>query len=364
MTDQVHRVAIIGCGRMGQYYAHVYSELPNTEIVAIAEYNDDRRRAVGERFGVKALYKDVSSLLDEVVPDIAAIITPTKWFKEAVIACAEAGVRGVSTDKPIAARLSDADEMVGTCRERGVIYSGGNLQRAIPEVQEAARRIRAGDYGSLTGALVHGFGGEISGGGCQTIAVLTLLAGSPVEEVIAWGSPPEALQQESDEGLAIDGRMRLQSGLVCPVVGQVDYQGGVSVWSEDALVEWRWNAPRIFRGFDAGGARIEIDPDYGITPYDERDGSQQYLSNSIGHLIAAVESGRESDLVVSGDDLRHALEVAIACKLSALRGSAPVRLPLDDRSLSLHPRPYRWAGGDVDGRPQSVEEVLEFDLTR
>ena len=92
MTDQVHRVAIIGCGRMGQYYAHVYSELPNTEIVAIAEYNDDRRRAVGERFGVKALYKDVSSLLDKVVPDIAAIITPTKWFKEAVIACAEAGV--------------------------------------------------------------------------------------------------------------------------------------------------------------------------------------------------------------------------------------------------------------------------------
>ena len=73
--------------------------LANTEIVAIAEYNDDRRQAVGERFGVEALYKDAESLLNDVVPDIAAIITPTKWFKEAVIACAEAGVRGVSTDK-------------------------------------------------------------------------------------------------------------------------------------------------------------------------------------------------------------------------------------------------------------------------
>ena len=54
MADKL-RVAIIGCGRMGQYYAHVYSQLPNTEIVAIAEYNDDRRRAAGERFGVPAL---------------------------------------------------------------------------------------------------------------------------------------------------------------------------------------------------------------------------------------------------------------------------------------------------------------------
>ena len=364
MTETKHRVAIIGCGRMGQYYAHVYSQLPNTEIVAIAEYNDDRRRAVGERFGIGALYKDVSSLLRNVVPDIAAIITPTRYFKEAVIACAEAGVKGVSTDKPIAARLSDADAMVETCRQRGVIYSGGNLQRAVPEIQEAARRIRSGEYGDLVGSLMHGFGGEISGGGCQTIAVLTLLTNSRVDEVIAWGSPPEALEQEEDAGLTIDGRMRLECGLDCPVVGQVEYPGGLSLWSAEALIRWAWGAPRIFRGFDDRGARIEIDPEYGVAPYDQRDECQKYLVNSIQHLIAAVESGRECDLAISGDDLRHALEVAIACKTSAQRGSVPVKLPLEDRSLCLYPREYRWAGGDVSGRPQSVEEVLQFDATR
>ena len=94
------RVGIIGCGRMGQYFAEVYRALPDTEIVAIAEWNDDRRKVVGERFSVKALFKDVNAMLREVVPDIAAVITPTKFMKEAVIACAEAGVKGVSTDKP------------------------------------------------------------------------------------------------------------------------------------------------------------------------------------------------------------------------------------------------------------------------
>ena len=364
MADAKHRVAIIGCGRLGQYYAHVYSQLPNTEIVAIAEYNDERRTAVGERFGVKALFKDVLSLLKQVVPDIAAIVTPTKYYKEAVIGCAEAGVKGVSTDKPIAARLSDADEMVETCRQHGVIYSGGNLQRAVPEIQQVAKRIREGEYGTLIGAMMHGFDGEISGGGCQAIAVLTLLTNSLVDEVIAWGSPPEALAQENDPGLRIDGRFHLDCGLDCPVIGKVEYRGGLSLWSQDVLIHWAWGAPKIYKGFDSRGSRIEIDPNYGVEPYDERIESEKYLTNSIRHFIASVESGQESDLAVSGDDLRHALEVAVACKTSAVLGSVPLKLPLEDRSLVLYPRDYRWAGGDVTGRPQAVEDVLEFDASK
>ena len=360
MPDTIHRVAIIGCGRMGQYYAHTYSQLPNTEIVAIAEYNDDRRKAAGERFGVSALYKDVSSLLDEVVPDIAAIITPTKFFKEAVIACAEAGVKGLSTDKPIAATLADADQMVETCRQRGVIYSGGNLQRAIPEVQEVARRLCDGDYGTPIGAIMHGLGGEISGGGCQAIAVLTLLADCRVDEVIAWTSSPEVAERE-DDSMTINGRLHLESGIDCPVIGQVDYPAGVSIWSEESLIHWAWNPPRIYQGFNADGSRIEIDPEYGMTPYDQRDGSQKYLENSIVHLIAAVESGQESDLAVSGDNMRHALEVAIACRTSASMGSVPLQLPLEDRTAVMYPTDYRWAGGDTTGDVQAVEEVLEFE---
>ena len=94
------RVGIIGCGRMGQYFAEVYRALPDTELAAIAEWNPERRKIVGERFGVKALYKDVNAMLKEVVPDLAAVITPTKYMKEAVIACAEAGVKGVFTENP------------------------------------------------------------------------------------------------------------------------------------------------------------------------------------------------------------------------------------------------------------------------
>ena len=247
------RVAIVGCGRMGEQYAQAYATYPDTEIVAIAEHDPDRRKDVGERFGVTALYPDVHALLAEVVPDMVAVVTPTKYYKDAVIACAEAGVKGVSTDKPIAAVLADADEMVQTCQARGVVFAGGNLQRAMSEVQEAARRIRAGHYGPIIGASVHRWGGEISGGGCQNISVLRLLADAEVDEVIAWGTPAEALAGDTDEGLIIHGRFHLSNGLDCPVFGTETPYRGVEVWSEDALIRWDWGPPEIFQGYDAHG---------------------------------------------------------------------------------------------------------------
>lgn len=338
------RVAIIGCGRMGQEYAKFYSLLDSTEIVAIAEYNDERRKAVGERFGVKALYKDAEELYQRLseVPDLAVTVLPAKFVKDAVIASAQAGVRGVSTEKPIGARLSDVDKMIDVCAERGVVFHGGNLQSARSDVQEAARWLRRGEFGEVQGASVHGWGGEISGGGCQHIAVLRLLTQAEITEVVAWGKPQEALEADEDTGLIINGRFTLSSGIEAPVFGEPTPFRGVDVWTEDALLRWDWGDEMdIYQGFDENGARVKSDraftpfawPEYG------------YLASSILSFISAVEHGTE--MAISAHDLRQCLEAAIAAKHSALWGSAPLSLPLEDRSLTLYPRPYRWLGGDA-----------------
>ncbi|MDP6505642.1 MAG: hypothetical protein QF886_18620, partial [Planctomycetota bacterium] len=107
----------------------------------------------------------------------------------------------------------------------------------------------------------------------------------------------------------------------------------------------------IYCGFGSEGARIRTEPGY--APYEWSEFG--YLTGSIRSFLSAVETG--SELWISGHDLRQALEAAIAAKLSATLGSVPVNLPLSDRSLSLHPSPYRWEGGDGTGRPQALEEA-------
>jgi predicted dehydrogenase len=351
MAEPKHRVAIIGCGRMGQVYADAYTAYPDTEIVAIAEFSEERRKAVGERFGVKALFPDAESLLRVVVPDVASVVTPVKYTRDAVVACAQAGVKGISAEKPFGGKLLDADEMVDECAARGVVFAGGNLQRAMNEVQEAALRIRKGEFGALKGASIHGFGGEISGGGCQHISVMRLFTDAEVEEVVAWGTPEEQLHGETDE-ILIHGTFRMSSGIDCVVFGTPTPSRGVDVWSEEGLVRWDWAPPQLFNGFNTQGGRVEIDPDYADYQWSEFG----YLTGSLRSFLSAVE-GKGNKLWVTGHDLRQALEVAIAAKVSAKSDSRPVKLPIEDRSMSLLPRPYRWLGGDLAGNPQSLEEA-------
>lgn len=353
------KVALIGCGRMGQHYAEVYNTFEDTELIAIAEYNDDRRKVVGERFGVKALYKDAAELFgrNNLDIDLAAVVLPGKFIKDAVIAAAESGVKGVSTDKPIGARLSDVDEMINACEERGVIFHGGNLQRARHEVQEAAGWIRNGDYGKIVGATVHSWGGEISGGGCQQIAVLRLFTQAEITEIVAWGKPQEALESHEDSGLTINARFTMSTGIGGAIFGDATPQRGVDVWSEDSLVRWDWgNVLEIYQGFDQKGKRIKCDRPF--TPFAWPKFG--YLASSILSFISAVKNGTE--MAISGHDLRQCLEVAIAAKYSALWGNVPLKLPLEDRSLTLYPRPYRWLGGDHSGRSQTAEEAQAYEL--
>ena len=169
-------------------------------------------------------------------------------------------------------------------------------------------------------------------------------------------------------GLNINGRFRLTSGLECQVFGAeaVAPHRGVEVWTEDALVRWdRHGEPltQIFQGFDAKGARKEVDHAYRPWSWDSvskelgplldrighRGSERHYVLAPITSLIDAVAKGIPPR--ITGETQRHALEVAIASKMSAQRGSVPIKLPLEDRSLALYPRPYRWLGGDVSGRP-------------
>lgn len=351
MSSEKLRVAIIGCGRLGQVYADIYSWMEDTEIVAIVERHPERLKAVGKKYGVTALYTDVESMLGDVVPDIAAVVTPTKYYRDPVIACAEAGVKGISTDKPIAATLSAADDMVNVCEQRGAFLSGGALMRAMPELQEAVGWLREGRFGQLTGASVHGWSGEISGSGCHTISVLRLVTNAEVEEVIAWADPSEKLETDCDWEITYNARFKLSNGIDCPVYGtRTEDSCLVEAWSADSLIRAGWKPPEIYQGFDGDGNRLKANVSYSDYGWDEPPHKVNHLMGAIRSLLGAMR-GNEDELWISGRDLRQALEVAIASHISAKRGSVPIRLPLEDRSLTLYPRPYRFVGGD-EGEPE------------
>ena len=334
-------VGIIGCGMMGQTYADAYQAYSDCDLVAIAETNEARRAELAAGYPGVRLYADYQAMLAEGGLDIVSVITPTKYTPAVVVACAQAGVQAVSADKPICGSLAEADAMLAACREAGVIFSGGNLQRAMPEVQQAARWIREGRLGVIQGVSFH-LGGEVSGGGVQDLCVARLFVGAEVEWVMGWVQPLEAASAEHDQFDAW-GLLHFTNGVQAMVFPPVEAGRGVRVWGADGLIHWNWGPPEVYVGFDEDGARLQVPAEY--EPYDYAEFG--YLTGALRSMISAAKGETVDDLAVSGYDLCQAVEIAIALRESARLGHAKVRLPLEDRSLRLEPVPYRWLGGEA-----------------
>eukprot|EP01052_Picozoa_sp_SAG31_P053500 SAG31_NODE_13749_length_849_cov_1.417333_1_plen_198_part_01 len=165
----------------------VYAGFADCELVALVEPNAERAAAVARRFGVGAHFATTEEMLDVAQPEIVCVVTPVRYMHAAVMACAACrSVRAIQCDKPIGAVLSEVDEMLAACDARKILFAGGNLQRALSPLQEVAAGLRRGDYGEITGCMVHSMGnGEISGGGCQHISVLRLLTGQEIASIVA-----------------------------------------------------------------------------------------------------------------------------------------------------------------------------------
>lgn len=347
-SDRKYRVAVVGgAGMWGRNYLSAYARHPSCEIVGLVDRARDRRDAFAERYDVSATYDNVEELLDREVPDIVSAIVPVSQNHPVVTACAEAGVRVISCEKPLSASLTEADEIVRFCRERGTLLGCGQAGIATPFMPDVVDWIRDGHIGPLTGAAIPGgLPTEVSGGGCVQLAATRILTGMEVEWVEGWTLPseggyaaPETADIEAD--CPAYGRLGLSGGIVCEMV-RPDAENRpscvVAAEGEDGRVWLCGHEPVLISG--KGAASTPVRPSFLEQP-------SNFFHQTIERLMRAFDTGEEPRS--SGHDMQQSLEVAIALKLSAHSDHQRISLPLEDRGLRLFPHPYRLFGGDVAG---------------
>ena len=245
--------------------AVAYDTFPDCSIVGLVDTNLERCGWVAERFGLTASSQcytpdEINQMLDEQRPDIVCIVTPVMYMKPTVLTiCAGTWKpRAIQCEKPIGGVLADADAMVSACEEAGIILGGGNAQRCIPALQELAARLQDGAYGTIVGASIHGFQGEIVGGGVQAILVLRLLLDEEMSAVKSYravmdddvpaqraAAVADGHPTPTDMGLSYSATFTMTSGLVVPVYPTpADWGPGVEVWTDSGcMLRWAWPRP-------------------------------------------------------------------------------------------------------------------------
>jgi UDP-N-acetylglucosamine 3-dehydrogenase len=139
--------AVIGCGSWGRNHARVYSELPNVNLVAVADTAPVAANEVAEKYRVKP-YTESAKLLEDPDIQLVSICTPTVTHARLALQAIEHG-KHVLVEKPMTNTVKEAKTLIKASKKRGVTLTVGFVERFNPAVQEAHRRIAKGEIGGV-----------------------------------------------------------------------------------------------------------------------------------------------------------------------------------------------------------------------
>ncbi|MYW04665.1 Gfo/Idh/MocA family oxidoreductase [Streptomyces sp. SID3343] len=153
----VLRVGILGSGGIA---TAPYGVLPNmhhyagrVEVVAIADVAPELARATADRFAIPAAYGSLDAMLDSADIDAVVNLTPIPVHAETSRAILARG-KHLAGEKPLAATIAEADELIAMARERNLTVVCAPPDVLYEPYERAARLVREGAIGKVAFARV------------------------------------------------------------------------------------------------------------------------------------------------------------------------------------------------------------------
>lgn len=125
-----------------------WSKLPNAEIVAAADPNEPLRAQIKDRHGVEQLYESWEEMIEKEDLDIVQAASENSTAADIVEAAAAKGLHVIS-EKPMSARLSQADRMLKAAQDAGIVLMVNWPTQWHPAFQTMTRLIEEGAVGDL-----------------------------------------------------------------------------------------------------------------------------------------------------------------------------------------------------------------------
>jgi len=306
-------MGVVGAGSLGFHHVRILRDMDSVSLAGFVESSDERASYVSSELGVHR-FADIAALLEKV--DAVTIVVPTPSHYEAARTALAAG-KHVFIEKPITATLEQADELLDLARQNGCIVQIGHVERfnqavraALPYVSRprfieserlALFSLRGSDVAVVLDLMIH------------DIDLVLTLVGDTAEEISAVGVP--VLTPMLD---IANARVTFSSGAVANITS--------SRISRDRVRKIRIFQQSGYLSLDlAAGTgeffrlKQQMDPTrppsgpVNITDYVDRirliAPEGEPLRLEFDSFVAAV--GGESPVVVTGEDGRRALAVAL-----------------------------------------------------
>ncbi|MGH2916588.1 MAG: Gfo/Idh/MocA family oxidoreductase [Solirubrobacteraceae bacterium] len=267
------RGAVIGLGMIGRHHARLLQSMARVQFAGAVDPDGDRHRSVHDQ---ALVHGSIDALLSCSRVDFAIVAVPTEHHLAVVAQLAGAGV-SVLVEKPLAATVTEATEIVERCAGCGVLGAVGHVERFNAPLRDMRRRLLEGQLGRLfsISAIRSGpFPGRVGDVGVvmdlatHDIDVVGWLSGSKITMLAA--QTQHLSGREHEDLLLLTGRMASGTALslavdrVSPVkirrtrvlgergMLEADTLSGDLFFYENAEVDVAWTATQQFRGVSEG----------------------------------------------------------------------------------------------------------------
>jgi predicted dehydrogenase len=344
-----YRVALVGCGRMGGTiddevqtypsivlpYSHAaaYATVPQTQLVAIADIDEARLAAFGERWGVppEHRYTDYRTMIEAERPDILSITTRAPLHAAITMFAAEHGVKGIYCEKPMCCSMAEADAMVEAVERNNVKFNLGTSRRWSTGVDAILSLISEGRLGTVRSVICYG-GGSLLHTGSHWIDLLMRLAGDPpatsVQGTVDAGDQWDGQSSRIDYDLSGTGIIQFANGIRGYYLSGGP-SGEFEVCGTAGIVRILDNGLRYQLRLltERPGWRQKTFEDAPFPWFERKSNTVRIIED----LIQAIET----DGTTRGNVriARAGMEIALGFVESHRRGGARVSLPLEDRAL-------------------------------
>lgn len=141
------KVAVIGAGNMGKHHARNYSNLPNTQLVAICDSNPDTAKSIADLYQVKA-YSDYNKMLDHEDLDAVSIAAPTSLHYKIATDCLNKKLH-ILVEKPLALTIKQAQKLALLAKKNKRILLTGHIEQYNPAIIKLKQLIHDGILGKI-----------------------------------------------------------------------------------------------------------------------------------------------------------------------------------------------------------------------
>lgn len=179
---------------MGRHHVRVYSHIPECELVALVDA-DPSSKTLADKYGI-AYFANHEQMLKEIIPDAVSVVVPTPYHLLIASTCLKAGAH-VLVEKPIAASVTEANELMDIARASDKILTVGHIERFNPAVRHLRELIDSGRLGKISTVTSRRVGGfplrepktdVVVDLAIHDIDIIAFLLGEPPRLLAAHGS--------------------------------------------------------------------------------------------------------------------------------------------------------------------------------